>query len=145
MVNKTYIFLLYCKKWQKSFLSCALEVSFGKWRVVNPTPPPPPPFVSAPSTHLLPLPVPACRSSEGHELKLPFSLPVGHPHGIGGMLGHLHDADRQRLMSLVNRVSHYLAGGGRRQGELLTDRQSALLCCPEPRDGYHSSWGRGRC
>lgn len=96
---------------------------------------------SAPPWHSCP---PTCRSSEGHELKLPLGLPFGHPHGIGGVLGHLHDADGQRLISLVDRVSHYLAGGGRRQGELLTDRQSALLCCPEPRDGYHSSWGRGR-
>lgn len=53
------------------------------------------------------------RSSEGHELKLPLGLPLGHPHRVGGVLRHLHDADGERLISLVDMVSHYLAGEGR--------------------------------
>lgn len=65
------------------------------------------------------LPPSARRSSEGHELKLPLGLPLRHPHRVGGVLRHLHDADGERLISLVDMVSHYLAGGeGRQQGEL---------------------------
>lgn len=67
-----------------------------------------------------PLHPPSARlSSEGHELKLPLGLPLRHPHRVGGVLRHLHDADGERLISLVDMVSHYLAGGeGRQQGEL---------------------------
>lgn len=64
---------------------------------------------SVPSPSLLP-PL-ACCSSEGHELKFPLGLPLWHPHRVGGVLRHLHDADGERLISLVDMVSHYLAGG----------------------------------
>lgn len=58
-------------------------------------------------------------SSEGHELKLPLGLPVGHPDRVGGVLRHLHDADgERRLISLVDMVSHYLSKGGKgRKGD----------------------------
>lgn len=52
-------------------------------------------------------------SSEGHELKLPFALPLGHPDGVGGML-RLHYAHRQSVVSRVDGVRHDLAG---REGE----------------------------
>lgn len=78
-------------------------------------------------------------SSEGHELKLPLGLPLRHPHRVGGVLRYLHDADGERLISLVDMVSHYLAGGeGRQQGEL-----AHSLYCSEGHKacGSHSSWG----
>lgn len=73
-----------------------------------------PPLALSPLLLLLlpPLfPPPARRSSEGHELKLPLGLPLRHPHWVGGVLRYLHDADGERVISLVDMVSHYLAGG----------------------------------
>lgn len=128
-------FLLFCKMANRlalqvflSLAHCTLQVSLKKCRhcPVNFGVP----FFSSsflsssassssfpPSPSLLP-PLARC-SSEGHELKLPLGLPLRHPHWVGGVLRHLHDADGERLISLVDMVSHYLAGGeGRQQGEL---------------------------
>lgn len=123
--------LLFCKMAKRlalqvflSLAHCTLQVSLKKcWHcpVNSPSPSsPPPPFsppLLPPSPSLLP---PSARcSSEGHELKLPLGLPLRHPHWVGGVLRNLHDADGERLISLVDMVSHYLAGGeGRQQGEL---------------------------
>lgn len=130
---KYFLSLLFCGKKMLAmqvFLSLAnrtLQVSLKKCRhrpVNFPSPSSPPSFSSSassssfpPSPSLLP-PLARC-SSEGHELKLPLGLPLRHPHWVGGVLRHLHDADGERLISLVDMVSHYLAGGeGRQQGEL---------------------------
>lgn len=98
----------------------------------------PPPFPLPPSPSRFP-PLARC-SSEGHELKLPLGLPLRHPHWVGGVLRHLHDADRERLISLVDMVSHYLAGG--RETTRGASTQPVLLrghkgC------GLHNSWGEG--
>lgn len=65
-------------------------------------------------------------------------MPLRHPHRVGGVLRHLHDADRERLISLVDMVSHYLAGG--RETTRGASTQPALLrghkAC-----GFRSSWG----
>lgn len=95
----------------------------------------PPPFPLPPSPSRFP-PLARC-SSEGHELKLPLGLPLRHPHWVGGVLRHLHDADRERLISLVDMVSHYLAGG--RETTRGASTQPVLLrghkgC------GLHNSW-----
>lgn len=56
-------------------------------------------------TSLFPSPPPCRCSSEGHELELAFTRPLGHPDGVGGML---------RLRG--RRVWHYLSReGGRKQ------------------------------
>lgn len=93
---------------------------------LHPPPVPCPPSSPSPPPHP---PQPPCCSSEGHEPKLPLGLPLRHPHGVGGMLGYLHDADGERLISLVDMVSHYLAGGeGENKGSYST--QPALLRTP---------------
>lgn len=149
VLMKYFLFLLLCKMAKglalQVFLSlahCTFQVSLKKSRhrpVYFPSPPPllpPPPSFFPPSPSLLP---PSARcSSEGHELKLPFGLPLRHPHGVGGVLRHLHDADRERLISLVDMVSHYLAGG--RENTRGASTQPVLLrghkVC-----GFQSSWG----
>lgn len=111
-------FLLFFVKWQGGFCKASLpllspllsssvteEMSTSPRQLSVPSSS----SSSPPSPSLLP---PSARcSSEGHELKLPLGLPLWHPHWVGGVLRHLHDADWERLISLVDMVSHYLAGG----------------------------------
>lgn len=119
-----------------SLAHCTFQVSLKKSRhgPLYFLSPPPPPLPPSPSRR----PPLARRSSEGHELKLPLGLPLRHPHRVGGVLRHLHDADRERLISLVDMVSHYLAGG--RETTRGASTQPVLLrghkgC------GLHNSWG----
>lgn len=119
-----------------SLAHCTFQVSLKKSRhgPLYFLSPPPPPLPPSPSRRP---PLARC-SSEGHELKLPLGLPLRHPHRVGGVLRHLHDADRERLISLVDMVSHYLAGG--RETTRGASTQPVLLrghkgC------GLHNSWG----
>lgn len=115
-----------------SWAHCTFQVLLKKSRhgpLFFLSPPPPSPSRRPPLARC---------SSEGHELKLPLGLPLWHPHRVGGVLRHLHDADRERLISLVDMVSHYLAGG--RETTRGASTQPVLLrghkgC------GLHNSWG----
>lgn len=105
-----------------------------------------PPF----SIWLLPLSLPPspcsrphCKSgsSEGHELKLPLALPLGHPDGVGGVL-RLRYAHRQSVVSgVVDVVRHDLAG---REGETGQGTLAKEPPLPQPITLWNpSDWRRG--
>lgn len=105
---------------------------------ISPSFPPSLPFQRSPTKHLCVPLLAGCILSEGHELKLPLSLPLWQPHWVGGMLLQLHPSrgcrhrdwhrhghghgDLDMLVPLVmvvaelmDRATHYLQVG--KEGE----------------------------
>lgn len=90
-----------------------------------------PPLLFPLPTSLFPSPPPCRCSSEGHELELAFTRPLGHPDGVGGVL-RLHG----------RRLWHYLSReGGRKQ-----DRGASTRAANHPpgafwlEDRWEGSW-----